>query len=90
MRNPGGVLICEGDVREETDTFTCKHCCKVVFVRPSEKPEDIGGFCRRCMSLICGPCVDLDKCRPIEKWLEEQERSIENAIERRRLYQEMI
>lgn len=94
MRKPGGYgeLICDGPVKardrfgrvieQHHDTATCNHCGAVVFVNAYEKPEDIGGFCRRCMSLICGPCVDKNVCRPVEKWLEEQERRIENAIER--------
>jgi hypothetical protein len=99
MRNPGGYgqLICDdpslkgrdrfGRVIAQThDTITCNHCGTVVLVNAGERPEDIGGFCKRCMKCICGPCVDEDRCRPIERWLEEQERAINHAIERRRLY----
>jgi hypothetical protein len=98
VRNPGGFgqLICDipmtGQDRlgrvigQEHDTLTCGHCGTVVFVNAGERPEDIGGFCRRCMKCICGPCVDQDRCRPIEQWLAQQEREIEDAIERRRLY----
>lgn len=89
-----GQLICDGPqiardrtgrvVDREHDTFTCRHCNAAVIVNAGEKAADLGGFCRRCMSLICGPCVDADHCRPIEEWLQQQERSIERAIERQR------
>lgn len=88
MRNAGGYgqLICDGPVvardrfgralDQEHDTFGCSHCGAVVMVNAGEKAADIGGYCRSCDKLICGPCVDADRCRPVEKLLE--------AIERRR------
>lgn len=98
LRSGGyGQLICDGPVQardrygrvlqQEHDSFSCRHCSAVVLVNAYEKAADIGGFCRRCMSLICGQCVDADRCRPVEQWLEEQERSIGQAIERQRALQ---
>jgi hypothetical protein len=91
-----GQLICDGPatgtdrygrvIEKEHDGFACNHCNVVVLVNARERAADIGGFCRRCTSLICGPCVDADRCRPMERWLEEQERKIEAAIERRRAW----
>jgi hypothetical protein len=48
-----------------------------VFVNAGERGADVGGFCRSCARLICGPCVDRDLCRPVEKMLEAIERNLE-------------
>ncbi|MCW2309746.1 hypothetical protein M2319_004105 [Rhodobium gokarnense] len=71
MRKPGGVLILTtNDGRqEETDTFTCAHCNKIVPVRPFQRPEDIGGRCGGCGGLICPDCVSRGTCDPIEEKL---------------------
>ena len=60
-------------VGTECDTFTCKHCNRVVFVRPRERPEDLGGMCKQCMGLICPHCLSAGNCSPLEKRLAEQE-----------------
>lgn len=95
MLRPGGYgqLICDGPagardrhgrlVQEEHDTFTCNHCNDLVFVNAGERAADIGGFCRSCASNICGPCVDADRCRPVEKLLEAIERRLERERDRR-------
>lgn len=71
MRRAGGYgqLICFEDhaatakdsfgrvIGKEHDSFSCKHCNRVVFVNAREKAEDLGGFCKVCTGLICGPCV---------------------------------
>lgn len=54
----------------EQDSFTCGHCQTIVPVKPGEKGEDLGGMCKQCMSLICGPCVKLMQCIPWEKKME--------------------
>lgn len=87
MRNAGGYgqLICHDEravawdsnnrtVGRECDTFSCKHCNRVVFVNSREMAADIGGFCKCCTGLICGPCVDAGTCTPLEKRLQEMER----------------
>lgn len=61
-----------GSIREQ-DSFTCGHCSKIVLVGPKQKGEDIGGMCKICYNLICGPCADLGICEPFEKKLEKQE-----------------
>lgn len=58
---------------QEQDSFTCGHCSKVVFVGPGQKGEDVGGLCKCCMNLICGPCVDLMVCDVFERKLERAE-----------------
>lgn len=74
MRRPGGYAVWTEPSRTvERDTFTCVHCNTVVFVKPKQDPSEMGGFCRQCMSHICGPCADLGKCTPFEKKLEEME-----------------
>jgi hypothetical protein len=67
----------------EHDTFTCAHCSGVVFVNARERAADIGGFCRACGKNICGPCVDKDICRPVEKLLEMIERGLERERTRK-------
>lgn len=86
MRKPGGYgqLICHDEravafdangrtVGKECDTFSCKHCNRVVFVNTRDRPEDVGGFCRCCTGLICGPCVDTGVCTPLEQRLQAME-----------------
>lgn len=63
-------VMCEGVT--ELDTFTCKHCSRVVHVKPKERPEDLGGLCKQCMGLICCNCLDKG-CAPFEKKLEAAE-----------------
>lgn len=91
MRNAGGygqVLGCDGppaqlrdvygrEIPHECDSYSCGHCNRVVFVRPKEKPEDIGGMCYQCWHLVCPHCVDKAICTPLEKRLEIMERRAE-------------
>jgi len=86
MRKPGGYSIRtdpdppKGEAyQQEWDTFTCGHCCQVVFVKPQQRPEDLGGFCTCCTKLICSACVGKG-CDPLEKKLERWE-------SRRRLFE---
>lgn len=60
-------MMCEGVT--EMDTFTCGHCCRVIHVKAMQRPEDLGGLCKRCMKLECPECVDKG-CTPFEKKLE--------------------
>lgn len=72
MWREGGVLIgtsVDGNT-DETSTYTCGHCNSIHRVRPKERPEDTGGLCKQCMTLICPKCVDAGYCRPFEKQLE--------------------
>lgn len=79
MRNPGGYALLIDPVlgMKENDTFTCGHCSRVVFVKPAADPSTYGGWCGGCSRLICPSCeaekVRTLSCRPIEKWLEQQE-----------------
>lgn len=60
---------------EECDTFTCRHCNCVVFVKPLTDPSEMGGFCRLCMGHICNKPECNNGCEPFEKKLEAMERS---------------
>lgn len=59
---------------QETDTFTCCHCQKVVEKPPRMGPtnEAIGAWCTCCDAPMCLSCVGKG-CRPIEKWLAKME-----------------
>ncbi len=88
MRNPQGyaTLVPWGNpspgVAKEADTFTCGHCQGIVHVPVKARPEDVGGLCKQCMSLICSMCVDKMTCTP---W-EHQMQIMENRKAARRSY----
>ena len=91
MRNPhGSGVMTTPEKTIERDSVTCAHCQHVFYVKPGQRPEDIGGLCKSCMQLICPRCYATPGCRPVEKWLEEQERLIARAIERVRAVGEYI
>lgn len=70
MRNPGGVIIIDGQMgRRETDTFTCGHCNAIVVVPVKASPTEMGGLCGCCDDLICPTCVKDGRCIPLEKRL---------------------
>lgn len=75
MRNPGGYLRIEGPDHPlyERDTFTCRHCGKVVEVKPKQAPEDLGGLCKVCMGLTCPQCAGQPGCKTYEQKMEEAE-----------------
>ena len=56
----------------ERDSFTCRHCNRVTFVKPRQRPEDLGGFCRVCMGLVCSSCAG-GACDVLELKLERME-----------------
>lgn len=75
MRNAGGYLQITEDGRvREHDSFSCRHCNRVTFVKVRQKPEDIGGLCKICMGLICPACVG-EPCVTLEARLQAQEAS---------------
>ena len=59
----------------ENDTFTCRHCQRVVDVPHMGKPEDVGGLCTICMGAICPRCVAKGACDPFEEKLKRMEAS---------------
>lgn len=72
-------------IRQETSTFTCFHCGKIVAVKPKCDPADLGGLCYVCMKMVCASCVDIGTCDPLEKKLERAE----NSYHARRSYGEL-
>lgn len=40
-----------------TDAYQCLHCGGHRFVKPKERPEDLGGWCRNCDGPICPRCT---------------------------------
>jgi hypothetical protein len=74
MRNPGGysIIIEPGKPDLEQETFTCKHCNRVVFVEPFMDAADFGGRCTLCDGLICPDCVGKG-CDPFEEKLKRME-----------------
>lgn len=70
MLRPGGYSIIVDPDRPtvELDSFTCKHCNRVTFVKARCTPEDLGGRCTCCGGLICKHCVD-GPCDPLEEKL---------------------
>ena len=83
MRKPGGYTIITepGKATREADFFTCRHCQRVIIVKPFCDPADMGGRCTCCNGLICPNCVGKD-CDHIEKKLArlEARRSYEQAM----------
>lgn len=74
---PGGLGISfEIDRIVEHETTTCAHCQHITVVPHGVRAEDtVARLCRSCMRLICPVCVRVGICRPIEKWLEQQEKA---------------
>lgn len=62
MRRPQGLATVYdpgSDVPiREVETFTCRHCQRVVEVEPRADPASMGGICSGCGKLICPGCVD--------------------------------
>jgi hypothetical protein len=67
----GYATIVGPGVKTESDTCTCKHCCRVWVTRSSDPAVkgDLGGFCRICMRMICPTCAG-KPCFPFEKKLD--------------------
>lgn len=86
MRNPGGYACVSEPDRplREADTFTCAHCNRVVHVPAKANPDELGGFCRMCMSMVCPQCAN-GSCTPFEKKLAE----IEARYHARRSYEKV-
>ena len=66
-RQRGFVEISGPNGTETYETFTCGHCGVIVKVPYKAAPEQLGGICKVCMSMTCGPCVATGKCDTIEE-----------------------
>lgn len=87
MLKPGGyaTIVSDGPTIER-DTCSCGHCGRVIFVKPGSAStvyliqhrdfrwtEEPGACCRVCMRPVCLRCHDRGTCRPLERWLADQE-----------------
>jgi hypothetical protein len=76
MRNPDGYTYStdlDGKIHEQ-DTMMCVHCNRHISLKAFERPEDLGGFCNKCMGLICPDCAKLKACDPLEAKLDRWEK----------------
>jgi hypothetical protein len=73
LLRPGGYAVIRHDDGrvQEFDTYTCYHCQAIVTLHPGKVPD--GGGCHMCCKPICGPCVDLGRCTPFERRIEQEE-----------------
>ena len=73
MRRMGGILETTNEFGTHSiDTFTCKHCSKIVQIPPYCDPASLGGRCTVCDGLICPNCVGKG-CDPLEEKLKRAE-----------------
>jgi len=75
LRRPSGVLVTvdpdSPQMQTETPTYTCGHCQKTKAI--GARDPDLGGTCRVCWTMLCGPCTDKGTCDPWERNMERQE-----------------
>lgn len=66
----------------ECDTFTCRHCNKIVRIKPLCDPVELGGRCSGCDGLLCPLCASVSGCTHIERRMEiiERRESIAKAV----------
>jgi len=76
MRTPGGYAVISYDDGRviERDTIQCKHCQRMLHVKPFQDPMELGGFCGGCSGFVCPSCVGKG-CDEIERKLEREEAS---------------
>lgn len=72
-RQRGFVQVSGPTGVEEYETFTCGHCGQIKKVPPKASPDELGGLCKVCMSMICPACVGKNRCDPLEEKLKRQE-----------------
>ena len=66
----------------ENDTFTCRHCQRLVDKAAFTRVEDIAGVCAHCNAPICPVCIKRGQCDPFE----EKMKRIEASYHARRSY----
>jgi hypothetical protein len=70
---------------DESATFTCGHCNRIVRVKAKADPFELGGLCRVCNRLICSTCVGKG-CDPLEEKIER----VENDQDFRRWFKDAL
>lgn len=74
LRPQGYAILIDPEVgNTEWDTSVCAHCQKVTHLKALVRPDEQGGFCRKCMALVCSDCAG-KPCNPIMKQVEEWEK----------------
>lgn len=77
QKQGGYMIVRNADDRGhdiECDTFTCRHCNRIVKIRPLCDPVELGGRCTGCDGLLCSACASNLVCIHIEKRVELIER----------------
>ena len=70
----GYAVLSDPDVGTvEHDTFTCKHCQRIVEVPHKGTPDQVGGICYQCWGLVCPKCLSDPVCKPFEQKCREME-----------------
>ena len=65
-----------GQVNQTTrKTMRCQHCGRHEILPKDGEISDVGDLCRHCWQFICPRCVKLGSCNPLERHLEECERT---------------
>lgn len=57
---------------QQAETRSCVHCQRNWIIRPGSGIHR--GYCMSCDGLTCGKFLCETRCKPIEKWAEEEER----------------
>lgn len=74
----GGYLLvrnADGKGRDvESDTFSCRHCNRVVKVPPGADPASLGRWCSSCDGLLCAGCSSHLGCAHVERRMDMIER----------------
>lgn len=78
LKAQGYSVLVDPEQTVEHDTMTCAHCNKVTHLKAFVRPEDQGGYCRKCDRLICKDCAGKD-CYPMGRRLDDWEK-IGNGI----------
>ena len=77
----GRAIITDPDAARpfESDTIMCAHCQRVIMTNTLDEHGrkrdhgggkfDLGGNCRLCRKMVCGPCADNGVCDPFEEKL---------------------
>jgi hypothetical protein len=83
------TITMDGKVVREVDTYQCAHCMRHNHLKPKEPPF---ATCKLCMGFVCDrpACNTRAGCTPSQKWLEEEEKRINLAIERQRFLSEAL
>lgn len=58
----------------ENETFTCRHCQRIVVIPHKADPSQMGGHCSCCDALTCPDCAQ-KPCDHFEKKIERHEAS---------------